>query len=119
MALEGLVTIGEIGGAAVGAGLWVSLASLTARRGQTGRTLTTAMVAAAIIALLAFSSYQMGTAPEEIGRIFAIQAPFLLLWLGVAHWRFRRQAAADQPAARASSSKTRKASASSSASRVT
>lgn len=117
MTTEDAGLLGEAFGIVAGSGLWVWLGSLAARPGQTGRTLTTAMVAAAIMAALAFVSYQAGTPGERVLLHLATMAPFYLLWLGVAHLRFKRQERADQPAR--SSSTTRKASASSKASRLT
>ena len=122
MSLQDWSNAGEIFGVVFGSWLWVWLASLAARPGQTGRTLTTAMVAAAILALLGFASYQAGTPGERVLAHMGVMTPCCLFWLWLAHRRFKREAATsgdDQPAARASSSTMRKARASSKASRLT
>lgn len=76
--------MGEILGGLLAGWLWVAVGRAVARRGQTGRVLTAALVAFAVMFSLMALSYVMGTPAERVATYAAVHALSVAFWL----WRF-------------------------------
>lgn len=86
----------EIAGCLAAGWLWVAIGRMAARRGQTGRVPTAAMVAFAVIVALMGLSYYVGTPAQQVLQYAPIHALSMAFWL----WRFsvrvEKEAAEDE-----------------------
>ena len=84
--------MGEILGGLIAGWLWVAIGRAVARKGQTGRVLTAALVAFAVMAALMGLSYSMGTPAERVLQYAFGHVLSVAFWL----WRFSVQVEKDE-----------------------